>query len=157
MKLLEVFDHPYALSKPIVDKDAEGFGHVKYEFTTEGGVVYEVTFSSLADDEAMVEFKPQGGKMQLTGTGDEFRVFSTVISACKAALKLMPEVRVLNMMVVKGSGKDEEANDRVYRKRFDLYRGIIDKVVPKDWTVDYDSPVNALIEIVIKIPGGYVR
>ncbi len=91
----------------------------------------------------MVEFA-QNTSMNLVGSGDEFRVFATVIQACRNIIAMMPHLKELGMCVISAKRHD------LAEKRRSLYTSIIRKMAP-DWQIDTEGDENSLF-LTIKIP-----
>lgn len=78
MRLFELADTPYPYQKiphPLMGNDA-------YEFITSTGLKYYVMFHIYADTTIDIEFEAgehqNGSKIGITGTGDQFKIFSTI-------------------------------------------------------------------------------
>ena len=85
LTFLEAFDKPYKVHK---GTDMNNF--TQYEFTTDSDVFYLVAL--VRPDEAYVKytslsFETEYGDMQITNSGDAFRVFASVLDVIKKEKK----------------------------------------------------------------------
>lgn len=116
MRLFELFDSNYEL------------GPIKTH-----GLGSELTFKDSADREievSMLQFEPysskiyglaftRNGSAQVTGDGEEFKIFSTVLSACRRLIEIdRPNVLFFAAELAHGS-------------RANLYRRMINKFAPE--------------------------
>ena len=107
--LNESFDKPYG---PIQWKGQQGFGKsitIKGEFKTDEGTPYQIEFVVFPGDDggnaANVEFKQlgnvKGNPTGITGAGDQFRVFATVIDGIEDIVKKKQNLPQFNLIRLK--------------------------------------------------------
>ncbi len=75
----ESFDKPYKWEV----SSKRSFG-----FETDSGIYYIVTFTK-REDHYLLTFETEDGDMMVTGTGDAFKIFATVIDIVRSKKKLL--------------------------------------------------------------------
>ena len=108
----EAFDNPYKFKKSI------DFSHfTQYEFATDDDVVYLVTLTRPDTSQGdympytSLSFETEHGIMHLTGEGDAFRIFATVLAIIKKEKKN-----------IKSHGSFRFASDSFEGSRVRLYK-----------------------------------
>ena len=109
---VEAFDQPYKFKK---DTDMSWF--TQYQFTTDDDSLFLVSLTrpDTAQGDYLpytsLSFETEHGEMHLTGTGDAFRIFATVLAIIKKEKKR-----------IKSHGSFRFASDSDEASRMKLYR-----------------------------------
>jgi hypothetical protein len=133
----EAFNNPYPLSH-----DNKG-SYGQWSFVTDDDIFYLCTFNfgeEILDDSSklkylIITFETESGEMNLTGTGDAFRVLASVIQAARNESKKFKEADYINF----AAAGSEPSRQKLYTRFTKILKKMYKFKYTREWNIKADK------------------